>query len=256
MGASGGMDATARAVVLPCCACACRRGASTSPPAARFGCRVHVGCRSEPQEEGSGAATASHARRVGVPVSATQLTVLSGPSGVGKSSLIKELRRQRPDIWVSVSTTTRPPRSGEVEGHDYFFVDHATFAGLRDSGEFLESAEFAGNWYGTPRTPVLAHLAAGTPVILEIDLEGARQVRQAMPQARLVFLAPPRWEDLVARLSGRGTESPDVVARRLAAARVELAAEEEFDVTLVNDQLEHALQGLISLLGLPPQPPS
>ena len=183
-----------------------------------------------------------------------RLTVLSGPSGVGKSSLIKELRARRPDIWVSVSATTRQPRSGEVDGRDYYFVDHGEFQRQRAAGEFLESANFAGNWYATPKLPVEQRLRAGIPVILEIDLEGARQVRSAMPDARLVFLAPPSWQDLVSRLSGRGTEPPEVLQRRLDAAKVELAAEPEFDVTLVNDHLEHALEGLISLLGLPPQP--
>ncbi len=189
-------------------------------------------------------------------MSESTLTVLSGPSGVGKSSLIRELRTRRPDVWVSVSATTRVPREGEVHGRDYFFVTEAEFHRMQSDGEFLESANFAGNWYGTPRRPVEQRLSAGTPVILEIDLEGARQVRQAMPQAQLVFLAPPTWQDLVERLSGRGTEAPDVLARRLETARIELAAESEFDATVVNDHLEHALQGLISLLRLPPQPTS
>lgn len=186
----------------------------------------------------------------------SRLTVLSGPSGVGKSSLIKELRARRPDVWVSVSATTRPARAGEVHGRDYYFVDQSEFERQRASGEYLESANFAGNWYATPRAPVEERLRAGVPVILEIDLEGARQVRRAMSSAQLVFLAPPTWDDLVARLRGRGTEAPDVLQRRLDAARVELAAEREFDATLVNDHLERALGGLISLLGLPPQPTS
>lgn len=179
------------------------------------------------------------------------LTVLSGPSGVGKSTLIETLRRTRPDIWVSVSATTRSPRSGEVEGQHYYFVSPQEFARMRTEGEFLESAEFAGNWYGTPMAPVREHLAAGVPVVLEIDLAGARQVRAAMPQAQLVFLAPPSWEQLVARLTGRGTEDPEVLARRLGAAEIEMAAQGEFDVTVVNDSLERATARLISFLGLP-----
>ncbi|NBO46549.1 MAG: guanylate kinase [Actinobacteria bacterium] len=181
----------------------------------------------------------------------TKLTVLSGPSGVGKSTLIETIRKTRGDIWVSVSATTRPPRSGEVEGEHYFFVSTDQFAQMRTAGEFLESAEFAGNWYGTPRVPVLEHLAAGTPVVLEIDLAGARQVRAAMPESQLVFLAPPSWEQLVARLTGRGTEDPEVLAKRLQAAEVEMAAQGEFDATVVNDSLERATARLISLLGLP-----
>lgn len=184
----------------------------------------------------------------------TRLTVLSGPSGVGKSTLIETIRKTRGDIWVSVSATTRPPRSGEVDGEHYFFVSPDEFAHMRAAGDFLESAEFAGNWYGTPREPVLEHLAAGTPVVLEIDLAGARQVRAAMPEAQLVFLAPPSWEQLVARLTGRGTEAPGVVAKRLQAAEVEMAAQGEFDATVVNDSLEHATARLISLLGLPGHP--
>jgi guanylate kinase len=183
----------------------------------------------------------------------TSLTVVSGPSGVGKSTLIDVLRTTRPDIWVSVSATTRAPRAGERDGQHYFFVTAERFAEMRTAGEFLESAEFAGNWYGTPRTPVLEHLAAGVPVVLEIDLAGARQVRVALPEARLVFLAPPSWEHLVERLTGRGTEDPEVLQRRLHAAEVEMAAQDEFDATVVNDSIEQAAARLVSLLGLPEQ---
>ncbi|MBU6212909.1 MAG: guanylate kinase [Actinomycetales bacterium] len=179
------------------------------------------------------------------------LTVVSGPSGVGKSTLIQRLRQTRPDVWVSVSATTRAPRTGEVDGEHYFFVTLEQFEQMRAAGEFLEYANFAGNWYGTPRAAVAEHLASGMPVVLEIDLEGARQVRRSMPHAQLVFLAPPSWESLVARLSGRGTEHPDVVARRLQAARTEMAAQGEFDVTVVNDSLDEAVARLVSLLGLP-----
>jgi guanylate kinase len=176
--------------------------------------------------------------------------VLSGPSGVGKSTLVARLRGQRPDVWLSVSATTRPPRPGEADGVDYFFVDHAEFAGLVERGELLEYAEFAGNFYGTPRAAVLEHLADGVPVVLEIDLQGARQVRAALPDAQLVFVAPPSWDALVARLVGRGTEPEDVIERRLRTARIELAAEAEFDATVVNASVEEAALALVALMGL------
>jgi guanylate kinase len=160
------------------------------------------------------------------------------------------LRTTRPDIWLSVSATTRRPRPGETHGVNYFFVDHAEFAGMVAAGELLEYAEFAGNFYGTPRTPVLDRLEAGVPVLLEIELQGARQVRASMPEALLVFLAPPSWDELVRRLVGRGTEAAEVIARRLETARVELAAESEFDATVVNASVEGAVDALLDLMGL------
>jgi len=179
-----------------------------------------------------------------------RLTVLSGPSGVGKSTVVAEIRRSHPEVWLSVSVTTRPPRPGETHGVQYYFVDDAGFDRLVDEGELLEWAEFAGNRYGTPRRPVEERLARGEPVLLEIDLQGARQVRRAMPEALLVFLAPPSWDELVRRLTGRGTEPPDVVERRLAAARVELAAEKEFDVTLVNTSVQDVCNELLALMSV------
>lgn len=175
--------------------------------------------------------------------------MLSGPSGVGKSTVVRRLRERHPYVWLSVSVTTRAPRPGETDGVEYHFVDDAHFDDLVTRGELLEHAEFAGNRYGTPRGPVLEHLAAGVPVLLEIELQGARQVRQAMPAARLVFLAPPSWEELRARLVGRGTEGDAAVERRLATARVELAAEAEFDATVVNASIEDTVEALVALVG-------
>ncbi|MFD4855697.1 guanylate kinase [Streptomyces atratus] len=177
-----------------------------------------------------------------------RLTVLSGPSGVGKSTVVAHMRKAHPEVWLSVSATTRKPRPGERNGVHYFFVDNDEFDKLIANGELLEWAEFAGNRYGTPRRAVLERLEAGEPVLLEIDLQGARLVRQSMPDAQLVFLAPPSWEELVRRLTGRGTESAEVIERRLAAARIELAAESEFDTTLVNTSVEEVARELLALM--------
>jgi guanylate kinase len=177
-----------------------------------------------------------------------RLTVLSGPSGVGKGSVIAAVRRRHPSVWLSVSVTTRAPRPGEVDGVQYHFVDPAEFSRLVDEGELLEHATYAGSSYGTPRRPVEEQLAAGVPALLEIELQGARQVRTAMPDAQLVFLAPPSFDELARRLTGRGTEDPERVRRRLDLARIEMAAEDEFDVVVVNDDLEQAADRLVALL--------
>ncbi len=177
-----------------------------------------------------------------------RLTVLSGPSGVGKGSVVAAVRRRHPEVWVSVSVTTRKPRPGEVDGEHYHFVDEQGFSELVDDGELLEYASYGGHRYGTPRAPVLEHIAGGRPALLEIDLQGARQVKASMPEARLVFLAPPSWEELVRRLIGRGTESDDKVVQRLAAARDELAAFEEFDHQLVNHDVQAAADELVNYM--------
>jgi guanylate kinase len=178
----------------------------------------------------------------------SRLTVLSGPSGVGKGTVVAAVRDLYPHVWVSVSCTTRRPRPGEVDGVQYRFVDRPTFEAMAQRGELLEHAEFAGNLYGTPRAPVHEHLAAGTPTLLEIELQGARQVRQSMPDAQFVFLTPPSWDELERRLTGRGTESRDVINARLARARVELKAEGEFDKIIVNDDVGRAAGELVALI--------
>ncbi|MFF7676948.1 guanylate kinase [Actinacidiphila glaucinigra] len=179
-----------------------------------------------------------------------RLTVLSGPSGVGKSTVVAHMRTVHPEVWLSVSATTRKPRPGEEHGVHYYFVENDEFDKLVANGELLEWAEFAGNRYGTPRQAVLGRLEAGEPVLLEIDLQGARQVRESMPEAQLIFLAPPSWDELVRRLTGRGTEAPEVIERRLEAARVELAAEPEFDTTLVNTSVEDVARELLALMAV------
>jgi guanylate kinase len=184
-----------------------------------------------------------------------RLTVLAGPTAVGKGTVAADIRERYPQVWLSVSATTRPPRPGEVDGVHYHFVDDAQFDELVASGQMLEWAVVHGRYrYGTPRGPVELALAEGRPALLEIDLQGARQVKATMPGARFVFLAPPSWDELVRRLVGRGTEDAAERERRLATARAELAAESEFDVTVVNDDVHRACDELVSWMGLRPGP--
>jgi guanylate kinase len=178
---------------------------------------------------------------------------LAGPTAVGKGTVAARVRTEFPDVWVSVSVTTRAPRPGEVDGVDYVFVDDAEFDRLIAAGDLLEWAEVHGAArYGTRRSAVEEHLADGRPVLLEIDIQGARQVRERMPEALLVFLAPPSQEELERRLVGRGTEDREERARRLRTAEIELAAMDEFDVTIVNDDVASATAELVDLLRFGP----
>ena len=186
----------------------------------------------------------------------SRLVVLAGPTAVGKGTVAASVRAHHPEVWISVSATTRPARPGELDGVHYWFVDDAEFDRMISQGELLEWAVVhRAARYGTPRRPVEEALARGRPALLEIDLQGARQVRESMPDALFVFLKPPSWEELVRRLVGRGTESAEERERRLESARLELAAEKEFDVTIVNTEIHDAAEELVSLMvGLPGPP--
>ena len=181
--------------------------------------------------------------------SRSRLVVLAGPTAVGKGTVAASVRAHHPEVWISVSATTRAPRPGEVDGVHYWFTSDDEFDRMVAGGELLEWAVVHGAArYGTPRGPVEEALAAGRPALLEIDLQGARQVRETMPEALFVFLKPPSWDELVRRLTGRGTETADEQARRLETARGEMAAESEFDVTIVNHEVHAAAEELVALM--------
>jgi len=179
-----------------------------------------------------------------------QLVVLAGPSAVGKSTVVSGLRSAVPDLYFSVSMTTRAPRPGEVDGKDYFFVTPEHFQGRIDRGEMLEWADIHGGLQrsGTPAGPVQEAMGAGRPVLVEVDLAGARNIKRLLPEAQTVFLAPPSWEVLVQRLTGRGTETPEVIERRLTTAREELDAQGEFDTVVVNDDVDAAVATIAGIL--------
>jgi len=189
--------------------------------------------------------------RTSDPGKTPRVSVIAGPTGVGKGTVVSRLRVLHPEVFVSISATTRPPRPGEVDGVHYYFVDDDTFDELVASDGLLEWALVHGSArYGTPRSPVEEAVAAGRVVILEIDIQGARQVRHTYPAAQQIFVAPPSWEELVQRLAGRGTETADQQARRLETARVEMQAASEFDHVVVNGDVEETVRDLVALLGL------
>ncbi len=182
--------------------------------------------------------------------SSARLTVITGPSGVGKGSLVKQLMLRNDQVWLSVSSTTRAPRNGEIHGIHYNFMTVEQFSHLVEVGGFLEWAEFAGNCYGTPREAVVQQLSKGLPVLLEIELEGARQVRNSFPESFQIFIAPPSFDELERRITDRGTDSPEAIKRRLLRAQEELSAQNEFDAVVVNDDLESAVTEIEKLIGL------
>ncbi len=177
-----------------------------------------------------------------------RLIVLTGPSGVGKGTLLKALLAKHPELYLSISATTRLPRAGEVDGIDYYFYARDRFEEMIQTGELLEWAEFAGNYYGTPIAPVQAQVALDRSVILEIELAGARQVAQIFPTALRIFILPPDLTTLETRIRDRATDSPEAIFRRLEQAQVEIAAKNEFDNQIVNDNLQTALDELDKLV--------
>lgn len=186
----------------------------------------------------------------GTTVTTPRVVVLAGPTAVGKGTVARYIREHYPQAHISVSATTRKPRPGEVEGVDYYFVDDTEFDRMIESGEMLEYATVHNAYrYGTPAAPIRSELAANNPVLLEIDIQGARQVKERMPEARMVFLLPPSWDELVRRLVGRGTESAEEQERRLRTAKVELAAQHEFDARVVNETVAAAALEVVKLMG-------
>ncbi len=177
-----------------------------------------------------------------------RLIVLTGPSGVGKGTLMRSLLERYPELYYSVSVTTRSPRTGEIDGKNYYFISRNKFEQLVAQGEFLEWAEFAGNYYGTPREGVLKQISDGKMVVLEIELEGARQIRSSFPSALSIFILPPSFEELEQRIRNRGQDSSEAIARRLQCAQEEIKAAEEFDIQIVNDDFETAVNAIAAAL--------
>lgn len=180
-----------------------------------------------------------------------KLIVLTGPSGVGKGTLMRSLLRRHPEIYLSVSVTTRAPRAGEIDGQHYYFVSRTQFEQMVAKGELLEWAEFAGNYYGTPRQPVEQQIRQGNWVVLEIELQGARQIRQTFPKALRIFILPPSMPELEYRIRSRGQDSEEAILRRLRKAQEEIDAANEFDVQIINDELENALERIEATLFMP-----
>lgn len=177
-----------------------------------------------------------------------RLIVLTGPSGVGKGTLMRSLLQRHPELYYSVSVTTRSPRPGEIDGKNYYFISRSKFEQLIAQGEFLEWAEFAGNYYGTPREAVLNQIRSGKLVVLEIELEGARQIRASFPGALSIFILPPSFDELEKRIRGRAQDSEEAIARRLRCAQEEIKAADEFDIQIVNDDFETALKDIEAAL--------
>jgi guanylate kinase len=177
-----------------------------------------------------------------------RLIVLTGPSGVGKGTLMRSLLARHPDLYYSISATTRDPRPGEIDGQNYYFISRSKFEQSVAQGEFLEWAEFAGNYYGTPREAVHDQVQSGNSVVLEIELEGARLIRTSFPNAKSIFILPPSLEELEKRIRGRATDSDDAIARRLNRAKEEIQAADEFDLKIVNDDFDTALETIEAAL--------
>ncbi|MBC6433670.1 guanylate kinase [Nostoc sp. HG1] len=177
-----------------------------------------------------------------------RLIVLTGPSGVGKGTLMRSLLKRYPELYYSVSVTTRSPRPGEIDGKDYYFISRSKFEQLLAEGEFLEWAEFAGNYYGTPREAVLNQINFGKLVVLEIELKGARQIRASFPSAFSIFILPPSFDELEKRIRDRAQDSEEAIARRLLRAQEEIQAADEFDIKIVNDDFETALNDIETVL--------
>jgi len=178
------------------------------------------------------------------------LTVITGPSGVGKGTIVRKILDSHSNVWLSISATTRKPRTGEIEGEHYFFLDKKNFQEIIDNEGFLEWAEFSDNFYGTPKKIVEEKIEKGSNVLLEIELEGARQIRKSFPEAFQIFIAPPNIFELEKRIRGRGTETEEAIRDRLAIAKQELIAKKEFDAVVVNENIEKAFEEIESLMGL------